>query len=43
MASILAYFLGIITVLIIFISFWLLAKKSSKVRQVYGDIFCNSI
>jgi hypothetical protein len=43
MAAILAFFLGLVTILIIFMSFWILSKESSKVRQVYDDVFCNSL
>jgi hypothetical protein len=43
MAAILAFFLGVVTVIIIFISFWILSRESTKIRQVYDDVFCNSV
>jgi hypothetical protein len=43
MAAILAFFLGIVTVIIIFLSFWILSRESTKIRQVYDDVFCNSV
>ena len=43
MRSLIAYFLGILTVLIILIPFWYVAKSNTKIKQVYKDVFCNSI
>lgn len=43
MSPVVAYFLGLITVLLIIIPFWYLAKVNSKIQPVYEDIFCNSI
>ncbi len=43
MRSLIAYFLGILTVLIILIPFWYVAKSNTKIKQVYDDVFCNSV
>lgn len=43
MSPLLGYFLGIFTVLIIFIPFWYLAKVNKKVEPTYKSFFCDSI
>jgi hypothetical protein len=43
MSPIVAYLLGIITVLIIFLPFWYIAKGNQKVKKVYNDVFCKNI
>ncbi len=41
MSPLLAYFLGIFTILIIFVPFWYLAQVNSKVAPTYKSIFCS--
>lgn len=43
MTPIVAYFLGLITILIILIPFWLLAKSNGKIQPVYKGLFCANI
>jgi hypothetical protein len=43
MVAILAYFLGVITVVLVLVSFWLLSQESSKIREVYDKAFCQSL
>lgn len=43
MSSLVAFFLGIVTIIIIFVPFWYLATVSSKVKPIYAEIFCNNI
>lgn len=40
MSPYLAYFIGLLTVVIIIILFALIARTSPPVRQVYNSIFC---
>ncbi len=42
MSPIVAYFLGLITVLLIIIPFWYLASINGKINPVYNSIFCNN-
>lgn len=43
MSPLVAYFLGIITVLIILIPFWYLARVNQKISTTYKNIFCDSL
>ncbi len=43
MTPLVAYFLGLITILIILIPFWLLGKSNSKIQPVYKGLFCSNI
>lgn len=43
MSPLVAYFLGIITILIILIPFWYLARVNQKISTTYKNIFCNSL
>ncbi len=43
MNPLIAYFLGLVTVLIILVPFWYLAKINSKIQPVYNDIFCSNV
>ena len=43
MSPIVAYFLGLLTIIIIFIPFWYLARENNKVQPIYNSIFCDSI
>ena len=40
MSPYLAYFLGVLTVVFIFLLFWLLARSNQAVREVYLDLIC---
>jgi hypothetical protein len=40
MSPLAAYFLGILTVLVIFIPFWYLGQKNKKIEQVYKKYIC---
>lgn len=41
MSPLVAYFLGLITILIVLVPFWYLAKINGKIQPVYNSIFCN--
>jgi len=41
MNSILAYILGLITFLVIWLVFYLVAKSSPSARRTYNNWFCN--
>jgi hypothetical protein len=43
MSPLVAYFLGVITMLVVIIPFWYLAKVNSKIQPVYKDVFCGSV
>lgn len=43
MSPLLGYFLGIFTVIIIFVPFWYLAKVNKKIEPTYKSFFCSSI
>ena len=43
MSPIVAYFIGLLTIIIIFIPFWYLARENDKVKPLYKSIFCDSI
>ncbi len=43
MAPLVAFFLGILVVLVILIPFWYVATVNSKVGPVYKSIFCQNI
>lgn len=43
MSPLVAYFLGIITILIILIPFWYLARVNTKISTTYKNIFCNTL
>jgi hypothetical protein len=43
MTPVIAYFLGIITVIVIIVPFWYIASVNAKIGPVYSDIFCNNI
>jgi hypothetical protein len=40
MSPLAGYFLGILTVLIIFIPFWYLGQKNKKIEEVYKKYIC---
>ncbi len=40
MSPLVAYFLGIITILIIFFPFWYLGRTTNKIGNVYKQYFC---
>ncbi len=40
MSPYLAYFLGVLTIVFIFLLFWLLARSNSAVREVYLNLIC---
>ncbi len=42
MSPLLAYFLGILTLVVIFLPFWYLGRTNNKISQVYKDFFCTS-
>jgi len=41
MSSLVAYFLGIITVLVIFFPLWYLGRTNDKIGNVYKQYFCD--
>ena len=41
MSPLLGYFLGILTVLIIFIPFWYLGRNNAKIESIYKQYFCD--
>lgn len=41
MDALLAYFLGILTVLVIFLPFWVLSMYFPEVASVYDNVFCD--
>ncbi len=43
MAPLVAFFLGILLVLVILIPFWYVATVNSKIGPVYKSIFCQNI
>ena len=43
MSVYLAYILGILTVILIFLPFWLLSQTSSGVATAYSTVFCDQI
>ena len=43
MTALLAFLIGVITVLIIIIPFWYAATANAKIGEVYNSIFCNNI
>jgi hypothetical protein len=43
MSPLLAYFLGILTLVVIFLPFWYLGRTNNKIGQVYKDYFCNNV
>lgn len=43
MSNYAAYFLGILTVLIILIPFWYIATSSASVREAYENTVCRDI
>ncbi len=40
MSPYLAYFLGVLTVVFIFLLFWLLARSNQAVREAYLNLIC---
>jgi hypothetical protein len=42
MSSLIAFFLGILVVLVIFIPFWYLGRSNATIKPVYESIFCSS-
>jgi hypothetical protein len=40
MDSLYAYFLGLLTMLIILIPFWILSNDYSRISDVYLNVFC---
>lgn len=43
MSPYLAYFLGLITLIVIFLPFWLLAQNNLEVAKIYNNIFCSQL
>jgi hypothetical protein len=43
MSPLAAYFLGVLTVLIIFIPFWYLGQKNKKIEEVYKKYICPQV
>ena len=43
MSSLIAYFLGILTILVIIVPFWYLAKVNKRIEPVYKNVFCKNI
>jgi len=43
MSIIIAYLLGILTVLIIIIPMWYMSKQDSNIGTIVNDIFCHNI
>lgn len=43
MSPYLAYVLGILTVILIFLPFWLLSQTSEGVANAYSSVFCDQI
>ncbi len=43
MNPLIAYFLGLITVLLVLVPFWYLAKVNGKISPVYKDLFCSNV
>ena len=41
MNSILAYFLGLLTLIAVFIAFYSLSKYNSGIKEYYNKILCN--
>ena len=42
MSSLIAFFLGILVVLIIFIPFWYLGRSNASIQPIYESIFCSA-
>lgn len=42
MSSLIAFFLGILLILVIFIPFWYLGRENATVKPIYDSIFCSS-
>jgi hypothetical protein len=42
MSPLVSYFLGILTVLVIFLPFWYLGRTNNKIGTVYKKYFCNN-
>lgn len=42
MNPVLAYFLGILTMILIIFPFWYVSTKDSKTKELYDEIFCRS-
>ncbi len=42
MSPLVGYFLGILTVLVIFLPFWYLGRTNNKIGTVYKKYFCNN-
>jgi hypothetical protein len=42
MSPLLAYFLGLFTVFVIFLPFWYLARVNNRIAPTYKNIFCSS-
>ena len=43
MSPLIAYFLGILTILVIFLPFWLAALYNSSAAEAYEQIFCSDL
>lgn len=41
MSPLVAYFLGVLTILVIFIPFWYLGRTNDKIGEVYKKYLCN--
>ena len=43
MSPLIAYFLGLLTFLVIFLPFWALALVNSSVGQAFDQLFCTDL
>lgn len=41
MSALMAYFIGILTILVIILPFWVLSMRSQSVSDTYKAVFCN--